>query len=93
LQNKRAEKIKQNYTQSKNQSKLIMALKKFRPKSKKSMKKRIKVSNGGDLNSGKLIVKRKNMNHRLIRRRSSVKIKSHTETVLPETFKAIRAVI
>lgn len=70
-----------------------MAVKKFRAKTHKTTQKRIKVSNGGDLSKGKLLVSRPNLQHRLIGKSRSRKLKGKTATVLSKTYAKFRSVI
>jgi ribosomal protein L35 len=70
-----------------------MALKKFRAKSRKGIVKRVKVTNGGDLFTGKLVVNRINDNHRLIKKSRTRKLKSKRNTVLNKAMNKLRKVM
>jgi len=59
-----------------------MAIKKMRAKTHKGTIKRIKVSNGGDLESGKLITNRINKAHRNIKKQRERLLKSKRSTTL-----------
>ena len=70
-----------------------MAIKKMRAKTRKGAVKRIKLSNGGDLKTGKLIVNRINDNHRLIKKSRTRKLKAKKNTVLPKMFNKLRKIL
>lgn len=63
-----------------------MAVKKMRAKTRKGIVKRIKVTNGGDISKGKLVVNRIGDNHRLIRKSRSRKLKAKRNTTLGSTL-------
>jgi ribosomal protein L35 len=70
-----------------------MSLKKMKPKPRKGIVKRIKVTNGGDLSKGKLMTDRPNDNHRLIRKSRQRKLKAKKSTVLSKIMDKLRAVM
>jgi ribosomal protein L35 len=70
-----------------------MAIKKMRAKSRKGVVKRIKISNGGDMKTGKLIVNRINDNHRLIKKSRTRKLKAKKNTVLGKAFNKYKTVM
>jgi ribosomal protein L35 len=57
-----------------------MSLSKLRSKPRKGAVKRIKITNGGDLSKGKLLVDRINDNHRLIKKSRVRKLKARKKT-------------
>jgi ribosomal protein L35 len=59
-----------------------MAIKKMRAKSRKSIVKRIRLTNGGDMKTGKIVVNRINDNHRLIKKSRTRKLKAKKNTIL-----------
>jgi ribosomal protein L35 len=67
-----------------------MAIKKMRAKSRKGIVKRVKVSNGGNLFTGKLMVNRINDNHRLIKKSRTRKLKAKKNTVLSKSMNKLR---
>jgi ribosomal protein L35 len=67
-----------------------MAVKKMRAKSRKGIVKRIKISNGGDLFTGKLMVNRINDNHRLIKKSRTRKLKAKKYSVLSKAMNKLR---
>jgi len=70
-----------------------MALKKFRPKPRKGAVKRIKVSNGGDLSKGKLMINRINKAHRNINKSRTRLLKAKRPTVLSKTLRKLKKII
>jgi ribosomal protein L35 len=70
-----------------------MAIKKMRAKTRKGIKKRIRISNGGDKKIGKLICNRINDNHRLIKKSRSRKLKAKKNTVLPKALNKFKSVM
>jgi ribosomal protein L35 len=70
-----------------------MSLKKFRAKTHKTTKKRIKVTNGGDLSKGKLLINRPNRQHRMIGKSRSRVLKGKKSTVLSAGHTKFRTVI
>lgn len=67
--------------------------KKFKAKTRKSVKKRIKFSNGGDVNKGKMIVNRINDNHLNLKKRRVRKLRSRRDTILSSVHAKLRKVI
>jgi ribosomal protein L35 len=59
-----------------------MALKKMRAKSRKSIVKRIKLTNGGDMKTGKIVINRINDNHRMIKKSRTRTLKAKKNTIL-----------
>jgi ribosomal protein L35 len=70
-----------------------MAIKKMRAKSRKGVVKRIRISNGGDMKTGKLIVNRINDNHRLIKKSRTRKLKAKKNTTLSKAFNKYKSVM
>jgi ribosomal protein L35 len=70
-----------------------MTLKKFRAKTHKSSKKRIKVTNGGDLKIGKLMINRANRQHRMIGKSRSRVLSGKKYKVLASCYNKLRAII
>ena len=70
-----------------------MALKKFRSKTRKGARKRIKVSNGGDKNKGSLIVNRVNRNHLQVKQSRKVKLRYKRNTTLGKAAEKLKAII
>lgn len=70
-----------------------MALKKFRAKSRKAVRKRVKVTNGGDKKKGKLIVNRVNNARLHLKKSRKVKLRAKTDTVLSEVHGKLKKVL
>lgn len=70
-----------------------MTLKKFRAKPRKAVKKRIKVTNGGDVLKGKLIVNRINNSRLHIKKSRSAKLRARRDTVLSNVHSDLRKVL
>jgi len=70
-----------------------MAIKKMRAKSRKSVVKRIKVTNGGDPMKGKLMVSRINNSRLHIKKRRSVKLRANKDTVLNAVHSKLRVLL
>jgi ribosomal protein L35 len=70
-----------------------MAIKKMRAKSRKGVVKRVKITNGGDIHTGKLMVNRINDNHRLIKKSRTRKLKAKKSTVLKKVMNKLRRVM
>lgn len=70
-----------------------MALKKFRTKSKKAARKRIKITAGGDPFSGKLLVSRANARHYKIKKPRKQTIRAHKDTKLSYVHDKLRSVL
>jgi ribosomal protein L35 len=70
-----------------------MAIKKMRAKSRKGIVKRVKVTNGGNIMTGKLVVNRINDNHRLIKKSRTRKLKAKRNTVLSKAMNKLRRVM
>lgn len=62
-------------------------VKKFKPKTRKNIKSRMKISNGGDPTKGVIEIKRINHAHRLINKTGIRKLKSSKTTTLGRTQK------
>jgi ribosomal protein L35 len=69
-----------------------MAVKKMRPKTKKGVVKRIKVTKGG-AKGAKLVVNRINDNHRLIGKPRSRTLKAKRSTTLSKSAEKFKTVI
>jgi len=67
-----------------------MALKKFRAKSKKAIRKRVKLTNGGDKKKGKLIVNRINNSRLHLKKSRTVKLRAKRDTVLSEVHEDLK---
>jgi ribosomal protein L35 len=70
-----------------------MKIKKMKPKTRKGAVKRIKVTNGGDLAKGKLLVNRTNDNHRLIKKQRERMLKSKKAGELSSIFNKLKAIM
>jgi hypothetical protein len=70
-----------------------MAIKKFRAKSRKSVRKRVKLTNGGDKKKGKLIVNRINNSRLHLKKSRKVKLRAKTDTVLSEVHDKLKKLI
>jgi ribosomal protein L35 len=70
-----------------------MALKKMRSKTKKSVSKRLKVTNGGDLLTGKLILNKAGDNHYNTRKSRSRTIKAKRDVIADKIHNKLKAVI
>jgi len=70
-----------------------MTLKKMRSKTKKSVSKRLKVTNGGDLIKGKLILNRAGDNHYNTRKSRSRTIKAKRDVIADKIHNKLKAVI
>jgi ribosomal protein L35 len=70
-----------------------MKIKKMKPKTRKGAVKRIKVTNGGDLSKGKLLVNRTNDNHRLIRKQRERMLKAKKAGKLSSIFNKLKAIM
>lgn len=68
-------------------------IKKFKAKTHKSSVKRIKITAGGDLSKGKLIVRRKNRKHRMIGKQRERVLKGRTDTVLKSSHLKFKIVL
>ncbi|MBC7472052.1 MAG: 50S ribosomal protein L35 [candidate division SR1 bacterium] len=65
----------------------------MKPKTRKGAVKRIKVTNGGDLSKGKLLVNRTNDNHRLIKKQRERMLKSKKAGELSSIFNKLKAIM
>lgn len=65
----------------------------MRAKTHKGASKRIKISNGGDLESGKLITNRINKGHRNIKKQRERLLKSKRSTTLNKIHSKLKAVL
>lgn len=65
----------------------------MKPKTRKGIVKRIKVSRGGDLKNGVLMVNRINDNHRLIRKSRVRKLRSKRSTKLSSSSNKLKQVM
>lgn len=65
----------------------------MRAKSRKSVVKRIKVTNGGDILKGKLMVGRINNSRLHIKKRRKVKLRAHKDTVLNAVHSKLRVLL
>lgn len=70
-----------------------MAVKKMRTKSHKGTKKRVRFTKGGDVESGKMKIRRNNQAHRLIKKSSARKLKKRVDTSLSKTYKKLKSVL
>jgi ribosomal protein L35 len=70
-----------------------MKIKKMKPKTRKGAVKRIKVTNGGDLSKGKLMVNRTNDNHRLIKKQRERMLKSKKAGELSAIFNKLKSIM
>lgn len=70
-----------------------MTLKKFKAKTHKSSKKRIKVTNGGDLAKGKLMIAKSFRQHRMIGKSRSRVLKGRKYTELHKCYDKLKAII
>lgn len=70
-----------------------MAVKKMRAKTHKGAVKRIKISNGGDLDSGKMITGRINNNHRNIKKQRERLLKGKRQTTLSNLHKKLKTIL
>ncbi len=70
-----------------------MAISKMRAKPRKAAVKRIKVTNGGDLDLGKLLVNRINRDHRNIRKQRERKLKAKRSTTLSDIHTNLRPIL
>ena len=70
-----------------------MKIKKMKPKSRKGAVKRIKVTNGGDLSKGKLMVNRTNDNHRLIKKQRERMLKAKKASSLSSIYNKLKAIM
>jgi ribosomal protein L35 len=70
-----------------------MAIKKMRAKSHKSTVKRIKITNGSDPKTGKLLINRNNKQHRMIGKSRVRVLKGKKSTVLNEVHSKFRSVL
>ena len=65
----------------------------MKPKSRKGAVKRIKVTNGGDLSKGKLMVNRTNDNHRLIKKQRERMLKAKKASSLSSIYNKLKAIM
>lgn len=70
-----------------------MAVKKMRSKTKKSVSKRFKVTNGGDLIKGKLILNKAGDNHYLTRKPRRKVLKARRDVVANKIHNKLKAII
>lgn len=70
-----------------------MALKKFRAKTKKAARKRIKVTGGKSSFEGKLLISRPNARHYKIKKPRKRTLRAHRDTELSYVHDKFRAVI
>jgi len=70
-----------------------MSIKKMRAKTHKGLVKRIKISNGGDLDKGKLITNRINKGHRNIKKQRERLLKSRRSTTLSGIHKKLKVLM
>lgn len=68
-------------------------LKKFKSKTHKGAKKRIKLTNGSKTSTGKLMINRINDNHRNIGKSRERLLRGRRKTKLSNTYKKLRNVI
>ncbi len=70
-----------------------MSIKKMRAKSHKGASKRIKVTNGGDMDSGKLITNRINKGHRNIKKQRERSLKAKRSTTLSAIHNKLKSIL
>jgi ribosomal protein L35 len=70
-----------------------MSVKKMRAKTHKGTVKRIKITNGGNLETGKMVIGRINDNHRNIGKSRERLLRGRRSTTLGKTFKKLKAVM
>jgi ribosomal protein L35 len=70
-----------------------MTLKKFRAKTHKGAKKRIRISNGGDKSKGLLMVNRINHNHLQNKKARKVNLRFKRDTALGKTAKRLKKLL
>jgi ribosomal protein L35 len=70
-----------------------MTLKKMRAKTNKSIKKRLKITKGGDLEEGKMLTNRNNRQHRMIGKSRVRVLKGKKSTVLSSVHQKLKKLI
>lgn len=68
-------------------------IKKVKAKTRKAVKKRVKITNGGDKKKGKLVVNRINNSRLHIKKSRKIKLRAKKDTVLSDVHSDLRKVL